>query len=184
MTFMSKIKIVQHEDSVLRQIAKEVPVEDIGAPKIKKIIEDMKSAMDATYDGVAIAAPQIGISLRIFMISPKAFLKEGENFNEKELSEKEHPVFINPRIIKLSSKTTRLDEGCLSVRGIFGKVRRAEKATIEAYNENGKKFTRGASGLIAEIFQHEIEHLNGVLFTDTATDLYQLTTEEKVKNEK
>ena len=71
----------------------------------------------------------------------------------------------------LSKKRQILDEGCLSVRPLFGKVERSEKATVTAYDENGKKFTRGGSGLLAQIFQHEIDHLNGILFIDKATDL-------------
>jgi len=173
------IKIVQKDDPVLRKIAKEVPVEEIGSKKIQKIIQDMQTALDLCDDGVAIAAPQIGIPLRIFMVSPRAFLKETETMTESEVKATKHPVFINPKILKLSSKTAKLDEGCLSVRGIFGKVRRAEKATIEAYDEGGKKITRGASGLLAEIFQHEIDHLEGILFIDSANELYQILKDDE-----
>ena len=175
-------EIVQLNDPVLRKIAKEVDPAEIGTPKINKIIDEMKRAMDACDDGVAIAAPQIGKSLQIFVVSPKAFISPDEEMAEEKLKKLKHLVFINPKISKLSSKTVRLDEGCLSVRGIFGKIRRSEKATIEALDENGKKIVRGASGLLAEIFQHETDHLKGVLFTDNATDLYQLTNENK-KNE-
>lgn len=171
------IKIVQLDDPVLRQKAKEVSPEEIGTPKINKIIEDMKNAMDDTYDGVAIAAPQIGISLRIFVVSPKAFISPDEEITDEKLKKFKHLVCINPKIKKLSSKTTKLDEGCLSVRGIFGKIRRSEKASIEALNEKGEKISRGASGLLAEVFQHETDHLDGVLFIDKATDLYQMTEE-------
>ena len=69
------------------------------------------------------------------------------------------------------------DEGCLSVDTWYGKTKRAQKVTIRAYDENGKAIERGASGLLAQIFQHEIDHLNGVLFTDHATDLVQLPVE-------
>lgn len=179
--------IVQTDNPVLRKTAKEVPLSEIGTPKINKIIEEMKKAMDACDDGVAIAAPQIGKSLQIFVVSPKAFITSEEKSIE-ELKKIKHSVFINPKIKKLSVKTNILDEGCLSVRGIFGKIKRAEKATIEAYDENGKKITRGASGLLAEVFQHETDHLKGVLFTDTAVELYQVPEKDKAcddsKNEK
>jgi len=172
------------EDPVLRQKAKEVAPEEIGTPKLNKIIEDMKKAVDTCDDGVAIAAPQIGVSLRIFVVSPKAFIAPDEEITDEKLKKFKHLVFINPKIKKLSSKTTQLDEGCLSVRGVFGKIRRSEKASIEAIDENGKKVSRGAGGLLAEVFQHETDHLDGVLFVDKATDLYQLTEnkDQKKKN--
>jgi peptide deformylase len=170
--------IVQIKDPVLRKIAREILPEEIGSAKINRIIERMKKAMDASYDGVAIAAPQIGESLRMFMVSPKAFISPEKEITDEEIKKYKHLVFINPKITKLSSKTVQLDEGCLSVRGIFGKIRRSEKATIEAVDENGKKISRGASGLLAEIFQHEVDHLNGILFIDKATDLYEMVTED------
>jgi peptide deformylase len=178
------VKIVQLEDAVLRRKAKEVALADIGTPKINKVIDEMKKAMDACYDGVAIAAPQIGVSLRIFVVSPKAFIPPDEEITNEKLSKFKHLVFINPKIKKLSSKTVRLDEGCLSVRGIFGKIRRSEKATVEAYDEFGNKVSRGASGLLAEVFQHETDHLDGILFVDKATDLYQMSEENNLPNKK
>lgn len=183
--------IVQIKNPVLRKKAKEVPPEEIGSEKINKILKQMEEAVDACPDGVAIAAPQIGESLRIFLVSGRTLdLIEGkkeETGGEKDLStigaeKPEHKplVFINPKIVKLSSKKILLEEGCLSVRGVYGKVKRSTNATIEAYDEHGKKFTRGAGGLLAEIFQHETDHLNGVLFVDTAKDLFKL--EHKKKN--
>ena len=76
----------------------------------------------------------------------------------------------------LSTKKDKkfMDEGCLSVRPFYGKVRRATKATVEAYNEEGKKFTFGGSGLLANIFQHEIDHLDGILFIDKAKDINEV----------
>jgi peptide deformylase len=72
-------------------------------------------------------------------------------------------------------------EGCLSVRPLYGKVRRATKATMEAYDENGKKFTKSGSGLLAHIFQHETDHLDGILFIDKARDIHESTSEEEYK---
>ncbi len=162
-------KIIQAEDKVLRVRAKEVKTEEITSPAIKKILEQLKKSLEKESDGVAIAAPQIGVSLRIFVISKRAFEiitgKEGE-FEDK--------VFINPIITKLSKEKEEMEEGCLSVRWKYGKVMRADKATIKAYDENGKKFTLGASGLISQIFQHETDHLDGVLFIDKAKDVVDL----------
>jgi len=74
-----------------------------------------------------------------------------------------------------------MSEGCLSVRPIYGKVRRATRATVEAYDENGKKFVKEGVGLLAHIFQHEIDHLDGILFTDKAKDMYEVPLEEVSK---
>src|SRR6185295_15811219 len=80
-------------------------------------------------------------------------------------------VFINPKISKLSRDKEWVPEGCLSVRWLYGRTYRSKKATVTAYDENGKKFVRGASGLLAQIFQHETDHLNGILFIDHAVDI-------------
>src|SRR3990167_7584579 len=113
--------------------------------------------------------------------TPSQETKEKED-SHGDSKKKKDLVFINPEIIKLSKKKYWAPEGCLSVRWLYGKVFRADKATVRAYNENGERFTRGASGLLAQIFQHEIDHLNGILFIDTAKDLEELNPEEMKKN--
>jgi peptide deformylase len=175
------VKIVQKDEKVLRQIAEEVPVEEITGPKIQKIIKDMKKALASQDDGVAIAAPQIGHSLRIFVMSGKVLelVRAGEGADEKH----EDLVFINPKIINSSKQTHWVEEGCLSVRYLYGHVRRAKKATVEGYDENGKYFTRGGSNLIAQIFQHEVDHLDGILFIDKAKNLVDIPPEEQAKLE-
>lgn len=165
-------KIVGKEDPVLREIAKEVPISDITSPAIQNIIQKMKSALASQNDGVAIAAPQIGESLCIFVVSGKATaISKDEDPDKIKYPE---TTYINPKITKVSKTKRNMEEGCLSVRYLYGKVKRATKATVEAYDENGKKFTRGASGLLAQIFQHETDHLKGVLFIDTAQDVVDL----------
>lgn len=175
-------KIVQKEDPILRKVAKEVPLEDIGKDKLNKVIAEMALTLDKCEDGVALAAPQIGESLRIFIVSPKAFsLGQEEQAEPTELKEKKESnklVYINPVIVKKSVKKVTLDEGCLSVRNIFGKIKRHEKVTVSAYDELGNKFSRGATGLLAEIFQHETDHLNGILFIDSAKDLIRVEGKE------
>jgi len=191
------VKIVQKEDSVLREVAEPVNPKDFGSPRLKKILEDMVTALGKEEDGVAIAAPQIGIPLRIFIVSHRAFEYEDENEHESELENihsdyvslakptlhKKHirydMVFINPVITKLSRKRKWVPEGCLSVRWLYGEVSRANKATVRAYDQNGKAFTWGGSGLLAQIFQHETDHLNGALFIDTARNVEKITAEEQ-----
>jgi len=178
--------IVQKEDKVLRQNAKEIPVHEIASPKIQKILKEMSISLKSQDDGVAIAAPQIGYALRIFVVSGKIFeenfVKEREerlsgkktiNSVTKTQKESKDLVFINPKISKLSHEKEWVPEGCLSVRWLYGKTHRSKKATITAYDKNGKKFTRGASGLLAQIFQHETDHLNGILFIDHAKDIIE-----------
>ena len=173
------VEIIQSENPVLRKIAKEVPISDITKPKIKKILSDMIVGLNSQNDGVAIAAPQIGVSLRIFVVSGRIFDEDfirGKGATEGDLYTKARQkdlVFINPILTKISKDKKLMSEGCLSVRPIYGKVRRATKATVEAYDENGKKFTKSGSGLLAHIFQHETDHLDGVLFIDKAKDLFE-----------
>lgn len=166
--------IVQKDDPVLRGKAKIIPIKEIGLMKINKLIEKMKVAMHSQKDGVAIAAPQIGELLQIFIISGVLLKKADKDYkgNETDL------IFINPKISKLSKEKVSMEEGCLSVRWLYGKVTRSTRATLGAYNEKGEKIIRGASGLLAQIFQHECDHLNGVLFTDKANEVWEMTAEE------
>ena len=174
------VKIIQNGNKTLRKVAKDVPIADIVKPKIQKIIADMNTALNSQNDGVALAAPQIDISLRIFIVSGRIFDEDfmrGKGSIEGELYKKvRHPnmVFINPVIKKISKEKRLMEEGCLSVRPIWGKVNRATKATVEAYDEYGRKFIRGGGGLLAHIFQHEIDHLEGILFIDKAKDMREI----------
>lgn len=175
------IKIVQKDNPILKVKAREVGLEEFGTLKITNIIKRMKQALLEQEDGVAIAAPQIGESLRIFVVSKRLFELEGKTktSNQKDL------VFINPKIINTSKKKMIVEEGCLSVRWLYGKVERFEKVKIEALDENGKKNVFGGSELMAQVFQHEIDHLEGTLFTEKASDLKDMPPESlKVEDKK
>ncbi|MCX6718797.1 MAG: peptide deformylase [Candidatus Taylorbacteria bacterium] len=166
--------IVQRDNAILRDHAKPVLISEINSPKIKKVIDDMKIAMHAQKDGVAIAAPQIGELLQIFVISGRLLKKADPKFK----GDGSDLVFINPKIIKLSKDKAEMEEGCLSVRWLYGKVPRSTRVNLIAHDENGKIVKRGASGLLAQIFQHECDHLNGILFTDKANEVWEMTAEE------
>lgn len=169
-------KIVQKEDSVLHIKSQEIPIGEIKNIKIQKILKEMSSSLKSQNDGVAIAAPQIGYPLSIFVVSGKIFHKDFLKEERVKIPNKEIPkdlIFINPKISKLSKEKEWLPEGCLSVRWLYGKTLRSKKATVTAYDEFGKKFTRGASGLLAQIFQHETDHLKGILFIDHAKDIVE-----------
>jgi peptide deformylase len=163
------IQIDEKKDNPLRATALPVKKEEFSTKHLKDIVETMQKALAKENDGVALAAPQIGLSLRIFVVSPNAYTEDAKN---KPL------VFINPKIVKASKKKAEMQEGCLSVRWIYGTTKRSISATIEAYDINGNKFSYGASGLIAHIFQHECDHLDGILFIDHGFDLEEYTEEE------
>lgn len=164
-------KIIQKENEILRQNSKEVPISEITQPEIQNLIEEMKKALATQPDGAALAAPQIGVSKRIFIINPEIF----KIIDYPDLPE---TVFINSKITKISKDRKKMEEGCLSVRPLYGLVRRASRATIEAYNEKGEKFTMTGSGLLAQIFQHETDHFNGILFTDKSVETWEMPYQE------
>lgn len=163
------IQIDTTENNPLRALSRAITPEEFNSVYLRDVITSMKQALAREHDGVAIAAPQIGIPLRLFVVAPTSY---EENAKHKPL------VFINPKIIKRSKKTAVMQEGCLSVRWIYGKTKRSVACTVEAYDEDGKKFTYGGNGLLAHIFQHETDHLDGVLFIDHGFDLEEYTEEE------
>lgn len=164
------VTIVQKDDPVLRGIAQTVPEELFGTPKLKKILRDMSTALTSQDDGVAIAAPQIGVPLRIFLVSGKIMelLYPDKTSNVKKPKD---IIFINPKIVRLSKDREVVEEGCLSVRYLYGTIERAKKARVRAQDKKGVTFELGGSGLLAQIFQHETDHLDGVLFIDKANNL-------------
>jgi peptide deformylase len=178
-----KDPVVQAEAPVLRAHAVPVPKKDIGGKALNALIKKMKDTLRREEFGVAIAAPQVGASLRLFVVADKAFKKDSEeNAEDAEKAEKEasgpvHTVFINPELMRLSRKKLEMSEGCLSVRGKYGTVLRHEKASIKALDEHGKPFIYHGSGLLAHIFQHEVDHLNGILYIDKAITLEDAETE-------
>jgi peptide deformylase len=164
--------IVQEGEAVLRGRAGAVPEKIFGTPELTTLIADMSEALDREADGVALAAPQVGVPWRLFIVRTDRTL-----ITEPKGTEPRPPqvdVYINPDIIRHSRKKQELDEGCLSVRGKYGTTKRAERATVRARRVDGTKFERGAGGLLAQIFQHEVDHLNGILFIDHATHLLEV----------
>jgi peptide deformylase len=168
--------IVQNGAAVLREKAAPVPEALFGTEELSLLIADMAEALDKESDGVALAAPQVGVSYRIFIVRRDRVVPI-QNEGEADTAERAAivDVYINPEIIKTSRRRARTDEGCLSVRGIYGTTLRHERATVRAHREDGSSFTRGGGGLLAQIFQHEIEHLDGTLFIDHAEHLVHVT---------
>jgi len=135
------------DNKILRE--KTQPVDKINE-KILNLAKDMIETIEQS-DGIGLAANQIGRNLRMFILP-------------KNLCEKQ--IFINPEIIKISKNTDTLEEGCLSLPGVFLPTERAKSLKIKAVDENNKKFKLKADDLLARVIQHEIDHLNGILITD------------------
>lgn len=175
------IQIDENKKNPLRLHAKAITKDEFGSPYLLEVVNAMSKALSKESDGVAIAAPQIAVPLRIFVVSKSSY---------EETAKHKPLVFINPKIIKKSKKTAIMQEGCLSVRWVYGKTKRSLACTVEAYDINGKKFTYGGTGLMAHIFQHETDHLDGVLFIDHGFDFEEYTEaeikagEQKLKEDK
>lgn len=168
---------------MLRSTAESVPEKLFGTSELTEIIADMTETLDRELEGVALAAPQVGLSYRLFIVRkdrtlPPLPIDQGQildsNAQGRTLRPAEVDIYINPEIVKTSRKRARVDEGCLSVRGVYGTTKRHERVTVRARTVDGKRFERGAGGIMAQIFEHEIDHLNGILFTDHAEHLIEV----------
>ena len=172
----------EQKNPVLRKEAERILLSEIKSRRIQNLIKEMKALLAKEEFGVALAAPQVGEAIRLFIVSGKALARGARNAPDElrnlearssKLEAVPDQIYINPELLKISRTRKEKHEGCLSVRGLWGIVRRAEKATIRAYDESGGRFTRGASGFLAHIFQHEMDHLEGILYTDKAMKLYK-----------
>lgn len=168
------MKILTVPNPILRQKAKVVSKID---GRVTALITAMVKKIDETKGpkGIGLAAPQVGELLRIILAREiKERGKEGELF-----------VLVNPKIKKTSKKTELGIEGCLSVPGLYGFIERPYSIKIEALSEKNRKVKRSMSGLFARIIQHEVDHLDGVLFTDKVKGkLYTAEQLEKLKTQK
>ena len=168
-------KLVPENHPALHTIAEEVTPEELADGTVKKILKDMRNALHSYsvdgYTAVAIAAPQIGVSKRIFII-------EDQSEDRDSL-----PSFvaINPKLTKLSKKTDEVGEGCLSIPEYYGVVKRSRNVTLRALDENGQLYERGAGKLLAQIIQHENDHLDGILFVDRAIKVWHKNDLDKAK---
>jgi peptide deformylase len=168
-------KLVAENHLALHSIAEEVTAEEFANGSVKKLIKKMREALRSYnvdgYVGVAIAAPQIGISKRVFLVEDQS--KDREDALPSL-------VAINPVIIKTSRKKVVVGEGCLSVPDHYGAVSRHASVTLRATDENGAQYERGAGGLLAQIFQHECDHLDGTLFVDRADKVWTKAEADKM----
>lgn len=193
-----KLKITELGDKILRAKAKVVSAKDLKTKKFQDLIDNMIKTCDVN-SGVGIAAPQVNEGLRLFILWPERKLKNNfragksisnkrylpvRNFSSEKylLGEKVPPLgpiaIINPKIISSSKKIIKSYEGCLSIPGIRGLVPRHKSIDVEFITREGEKLSLTLEDFPARIFQHEYDHLNGIVFLDR-TDPKDLVTEKE-----
>ena len=164
-------EILKYPNPVLRKKCEEVKE---VTEEIRNLIFDMKETM-IKGNGIGLAASQTGVLKRIIVIHPIT------ERTPEEKAKKIPQVFINPKIIKKTKEIETGEEGCLSFPGIFLKIKRAKGIEVEALNENGEKVTIKAEGLVSRVFQHEIDHLDGILLIDKIDFWQRLKIKKELK---
>lgn len=168
--------IVTLPDPVLRRKARAITSFDSS---LQTLIDDMLETMRQA-PGVGLAAPQVNVSERLIVVEYSDD-EEDENGGIIEMPKKRYAL-INPEIVKTSEETELGVEGCLSIPGLVGEVERFSMVQIKALNRRGKPIKLKAEGWLARIFQHEIDHLNGVVFPDRATKVWKPQTQEELED--
>lgn len=168
---MTVIKTMQAGNAIIHSVSKDVV--DVFSEETKRIIADLVDTMRAE-DLIGMAAPQIGANVRIFVTEIRETTYRKEDVDKLR-------VFINPKILSLSERTSEGYEGCGSVASaqFFGPVVRPEEVTITALNEAGEEIIFTATGLLARVIQHEIDHLDGVLFHEKISDMKKVMSKEE-----
>ena len=146
---MPRRKVVQYDTQTIRQPSLDWPLADVPSQRLARLIKDLKDTM-REENGVGIAAPQIGVNVRVIIVETK----QGPY------------VVINPKILRRSWRRESGEEGCLSVRGVFGLIKRSRQVLVRGLDEHGRPVDYRAQGLLARIFQHEVDHLAGTLIID------------------
>jgi peptide deformylase len=173
------LPVVAYGDPVLRKRAESITKD---YPKLEMLIENMKETMYGAF-GVGLAAPQIGLPIRLFLVDTEPFA-EDETFTKEEQEELKgfKRTFINAEIIKEEGDEWAFNEGCLSIPDVREDVFRQPKVTIRYQDENFKTHTEVYDGLIARVVQHEYDHIEGVLFTDKLSSLKKRLIKGKLTN--
>ncbi|WP_445749123.1 peptide deformylase [Polaribacter sp.] len=173
------LPIVAYGDPVLRKKSEEISKE---YPNLQELIANMKETM-YNASGVGLAAPQIGKAIRLFVIDASPFADDDDlTKEENEVLKNFNRVFINPKIIKEEGEEWSFNEGCLSIPDIREDVWRQPTITIEYQDEQFEKHTEKLTGLAARVFQHEYDHIEGVLFTDRISSLKKRLLKKKLEN--
>jgi peptide deformylase len=167
------LEIRELGDPVLREVASEVAPEALVGEEVQRLIDDMVETMRAA-DGAGLAAPQVGVSLRIAVIE----VREG---NHRYPYKPPIPltVIVNPELTPLDDATFATNEGCLSMPNLRGNLERFENIGVRYLDRAGEPHEETRRGLTAGTFQHEVDHLDGMLFVDRMTDMTSLSTWEQ-----
>ncbi|WP_396146285.1 peptide deformylase [Flavobacterium sp.] len=173
------LPIYGYGEPVLRKVGVDISAD---YPNLKEIIQNMYETMYNAY-GVGLAAPQVGMAIRLFVIDTEPFC-DSENISKEEQEQVRlfKQTFINAKIIKEEGEEWGFNEGCLSIPDVREDVYRKEKITIEYFDENFNKKTEVYDGLIARVIQHEYDHIEGILFTDKIAMLKKTLIKKKLQN--
>lgn len=151
---VNKLNMQIYPAPILHQRTQEISSEELSKPEFSQLLLDMKETMKK-HDGIGLAAPQIGKSISFTIIKTEDGVLP----------------LVNPKIVRKSLTKDVMEEGCLSIPGVYGDVKRSKKVKVVAQDMTGKKFKFIAKGMFARVIQHEVDHLNGVLFIDRATKI-------------
>jgi|TARA_Y100000031_G_C8102439_1_gene329345 peptide deformylase len=165
---MAILKVARLGHPVLRKTADKVDIEKISFEEIQRLIDDMIETM-LEHDGIGLAAPQVHQSLQISVI------ESDNNPRYPEAPKIPLTILINPEFTYMSDETVEGWESCLSVEDLRGKVPRSKEVNVSAFNRAGEKIVLEASGFIAIVLQHEIDHLNGMVYLDRMKDFQTLS---------
>jgi len=173
------IPIYGYGEPVLRQVGVDITLE---YPNLKEVIANMYDTMYNAY-GVGLAAPQVGLAIRLFVIDTEPF-SDSEDLSKEEQEQLKgfKQTFINAKILKEEGEEWGFNEGCLSIPDVREDVYRNEKITIEYCDEEFTKKTEVFDGLIARVIQHEYDHIEGILFTDKISMLKKTLIKKKLQN--
>ena len=173
------LPIVAYGDPVLRKVAVAI---DAEFPDLEKLINNMKETM-YNASGVGLAAPQIGKAIRLFLIDASPFAEDDDlSEEERTVLKSFNRVFINPKILEEEGEEWLFNEGCLSIPDVREDVSRQPKITIEYQDENFTLHKETLEGLAARVFQHEYDHIEGILFTDKLSTLKKRIIKKKLEN--
>jgi peptide deformylase len=169
---MKPIVTIPHP--ALRNVSSVISDTELRGDEFKKLLTDLSEALATRNDGVGLSAPQIAVNKRVFVVSGRVFDKDWLENRTTTAPKPADEYFINPVITKFSKKLAVAEEGCLSIPRTYGMVKRPATVTLTYLDKTGEKKERKATGLLSRIFQHEVDHLDGILFTDKATNIKEV----------
>ncbi len=178
---MDKIVTIgnKKDEKFLRNKTREFDFKKFSRKEINDLVNRMRKMMKLAR-GIGLSANQIGLNMKFFVAQIQKNGKEGNSMSLSAGEQKFYAIF-NPEIIKFSKEKTLLEEGCLSVPNTYADVERPEKVTLVGFDKNGKKIKIKTWGLLAKIFQHETDHLNGKIILDRASRVYKIPSSERLQ---